>query len=99
MKHTDGVMTGREQRAVFWRLLRYAGPHKKRFMLALAIMMVAAGAELLQPILIARFIDDYLTPQLFELKPLLTLAVLYVGLLIAAVIGQYVQSVLFGELR
>ncbi|MFP7284832.1 ABC transporter ATP-binding protein [Shouchella clausii] len=95
MKHTDGVMTGREQRAVFWRLIRYAGPHKKRFMLALAIMMVAAGAELLQPILIARFIDGYLTPQLFELKPLLALAVLYVGLLVAAVIGQYVQSVLF----
>ncbi len=61
-------------------------------------MFIAAGAELLQPILIARFIDDYLTPQVFPTDPLVMLASLYVGLLIVAVISQYVQSLLFQKI-
>ncbi|MBM7837760.1 ATP-binding cassette subfamily B protein [Alkalihalobacillus xiaoxiensis] len=98
MKHTDEVLTGKEQRVIFKRLLSYAKVHYKKLILAFLIMFIAAGAELLQPILIARFIDDYLTPQVFPTDPLVMLASLYVGLLIVAVISQYVQSLLFQKI-
>lgn len=98
MKHTDEVLTGKEQRVILKRLLSYAKIHYKKLILALGIMFIAAGAELLQPILIARFIDDYLTPQVFPTDPLVMLASLYVGLLVVAVISQYVQSLLFQKI-
>lgn len=48
MKHTDEVLTGKEQRVIFKRLLSYAKVHYKKLILAFLIMFIAAGAELLQ---------------------------------------------------
>ncbi|AIC94733.1 ABC transporter ATP-binding protein [Shouchella lehensis] len=98
MKHTDEILTGKEQRAIFIRLLGYAKVHFKKLLLAFFIMLLAAGAELLQPILIARFIDDYLTPQAFPTDVLGMLVSFYIGLLVLAVICQYVQSILFQKI-
>ncbi len=98
MKHTDEILTGKEQRAIFIRLLGYAKIHFKKLLLAFFIMLIAAGAELVQPILIARFIDDYLTPQEFPTDVLVMLASFYIGLLVIAVICQYVQSILFQKI-
>ncbi len=95
MKHTDEVLSGKQQRAIFVRLMGYARVHIKKLIIALAIMMVAASAELVQPILIAHFIDDYLTPGVFLTEPLVMLAGLYLFLLILAVCCQYFQSLLF----
>ncbi|WP_078391409.1 ABC transporter ATP-binding protein [Shouchella patagoniensis] len=95
MKHTDEVLSGKQQRAVFIRLMGYARVHSKKLIIAIGIMMVAASAELVQPILIAHFIDDYLTPEVFLTEPLVMLAGVYLFLLILAVCCQYFQSLLF----
>ncbi|MFS0786929.1 ABC transporter transmembrane domain-containing protein [Shouchella sp. 1P09AA] len=95
MKHTDEVLSGKQQRAIFLRLLRYAKGHKKMLIVAFIIMMIAATAELLQPILIAHFIDTYLTAGNFPTEPLTWLVSIFISLLIVAIISQYIQSLFF----
>ncbi|UTR04670.1 ABC transporter transmembrane domain-containing protein [Alkalihalobacillus sp. LMS6] len=98
MKHTDEVLSGKQQRAIFLRLLRYAKGHKKMLSVAFIIMMIAATAELLQPILIAHFIDTYLTTGNFPTEPLAWLVSIFICLLLVAIISQYIQSLFFQKI-
>ncbi|WP_255301121.1 ABC transporter ATP-binding protein [Bacillus sp. Marseille-P3800] len=98
MKHTDEVLSGKQQRAIFLRLLRYAKGYKKMLSVAFIIMMIAATAELLQPILIAHFIDTYLTTGNFPTEPLAWLVSIFICLLLVAIISQYIQSLFFQKI-
>lgn len=95
MQHKDQVLTSKEQRAVLWRLLRYTKSHKKALTIAFVLLLLATGAELLGPILVKIFIDDYLTPREFPYEPLLWLAVLYIALHLSSVFINYFQSFMF----
>ncbi|MCL7746603.1 ABC transporter ATP-binding protein [Halalkalibacter alkaliphilus] len=98
MKHKDQVLTNHEQRAILWRLLRYAKKHMKSLMIAFTLLLLATGAELLGPILIKIFIDDYLTPRNFPFEPLLWLAVIYVVLHLSSVFINYFQAFMFQKI-
>ncbi len=95
MQHKDELLTKKEQQQIFRRLLSYAKAHIKPLTLAFLLLLVATGADLLGPILVQKFIDDYLTPRNFPAEPLLWLGTLYLVLHLSAVLMNYLQAVMF----
>ncbi|GAE24365.1 hypothetical protein JCM9140_282 [Halalkalibacter wakoensis JCM 9140] len=49
MQHKDQVLSGEEQRAILWRLLRYAKKHTKALVVAFTLLIFATAAELIGP--------------------------------------------------
>ena len=86
------------QGKVFKRLLAYAKPHLKWISIAFILLVGGTSAELLGPILIKIFIDDFLTPRVFELQPLLILGIGYIVLHISAAIMNYTQLLFFQKI-
>lgn len=86
------------QREVFKRLLGYTKPHTKAFVVTFILLFLATGANLLGPILVKIFIDDYLTPGIFEFWPIVWLAGGYLLLHFAYVIIDYFQLLSFQTL-
>ncbi|WP_404462622.1 ABC transporter ATP-binding protein [Sutcliffiella horikoshii] len=92
------TITAKEQRQVLKRLLGYAKPHTQQFIFAFSLLVLATIGEIVGPLIIKVFIDDYLTPQVMETGPIVTLASLYIGILIAKVIITYFQLLKFQEI-
>ncbi|MGC4375735.1 ABC transporter transmembrane domain-containing protein [Fictibacillus sp. Mic-4] len=84
-----------KQWQVFKRLLRLMKPHKKTLILAFSILIVATVADLLGPIIIKKFIDDYLTPRHFYTRAITALALMYIVLTMISAAMHYLQVVLF----
>ncbi len=87
-----------DQKIVFRRLLSYTKPHLRWLTIAFFLLMLGTGAQILGPILIKIFIDDYLTPRIFDFQPLILLAAGYLGLHFASVAITYVQLFLFQKI-
>ncbi|WP_204524875.1 ABC transporter ATP-binding protein [Priestia abyssalis] len=87
-----------EQKYVLKRLLEFAKPYRRPFFLAFLLLLAATVADLLGPILIKVFIDDYLTPKKLDAPPLILLGAAYLGLHILKVVVQYFQHVKFNEI-
>lgn len=85
----------RTDKGVLLRLLRYLGPHKRPLTGALVMLGIATGTDVLGPILIMLFIDNYLTKRYFPHGPLVLLGSAYVGLLCLTALFNYLQVVLF----
>ncbi|RNA69475.1 ABC transporter ATP-binding protein [Alteribacter keqinensis] len=84
-----------KQSLVFKRLLAYAKPHWKWLTVAFILLVGGTGAEILGPILVKIFIDDYLTQGIFDTQPLVLLAAGYLGLHFSAAIMNYAQLLMF----
>ncbi|WP_096435300.1 ABC transporter ATP-binding protein [Alteribacter populi] len=84
-----------KQSLVFQRLLSYAKPHWKWLIVALLLLIGGTGAEILGPILIKIFIDDFLTPGIFDVQPLVLLGAGYLALHFSAAVMNYVQLLMF----
>ncbi|UII57520.1 ATP-binding cassette domain-containing protein [Cytobacillus spongiae] len=91
-------LDGKEQRKVFFRLLAYAKPHKKSIVLAFSLLLVSTVAEIIGPILVKIFIDDYLTPRNLVYQPIVTLAAIYIGIQIMNGFIAYFQFLKFQEI-
>ncbi|MCH1625640.1 ABC transporter ATP-binding protein [Ferdinandcohnia quinoae] len=87
-----------QQKRVLYRLLSYTRPHKKEFLSAFGLLLVATFADLIGPILIKVFIDDYLTPRNLIAKQLIILGAVYLTIHIVKVILNYFQLVKFQEI-
>ncbi|WP_100373047.1 ABC transporter ATP-binding protein [Bacillus sp. FJAT-45037] len=98
MEHKDRVLSSKEQRHVLFRLLTYAKPHVKPLTLAFVLLLLATAAELMGPILVKIFIDDYLTPREFPMNTLVILGTLYIVLHVSSVFINYFQSFLFQKI-
>ncbi|WEG10836.1 ABC transporter ATP-binding protein [Pullulanibacillus sp. KACC 23026] len=83
------------KRHVFRRLLSYTKAHKKILTITFIILLLATGADILGPILAKVFIDRYLTPRHFVIKPLVLLGVGYLMLYVVSVICHYYQRLSF----
>jgi ATP-binding cassette, subfamily B, multidrug efflux pump len=83
------------QWTVFKRLMAYTKMHKKRLAIAFSLLLVATAAELTGPLLVKTFIDDYLTPRIFDQKALTILSCSYMGLILLSAAVNYIQFVLF----
>lgn len=92
------LLTPLPQGPVFKRLLSYTRPHGKWLFLALILLIGGTGAEILGPILIKIFIDDYLTPGVFSVQPLLVLGGGYILLHITAAAMNYTQLLIFQKI-
>lgn len=89
---------GKEQLQVLLRLLRYAKPHTKTIILAFLMLLVATVGDILGPILVKIFIDDYLTPRNLVFEPLFALGAAFLGIQLVNVVVSYIQLVKFQEI-
>ncbi|MDZ5473369.1 ABC transporter transmembrane domain-containing protein [Bacillus sp. 31A1R] len=92
------VESGKEQRKVLYRLLAYTKPHTKTIVLAFSLLLLTTIGDILGPILVKIFIDDYLTPRNLPFQPLLMLALAYMGIQIGNVLVSYFQLLKFQEI-
>jgi len=73
-------LTGREQRKILFRLLSYTKPYKKIISFAFVLLLLTTLGEIVSPILVKIFIDDYLTPRKLLFTPLFILGSVYMGI-------------------
>ncbi|MCP3739250.1 ABC transporter ATP-binding protein [Rossellomorea sp. BNER] len=92
------TMSAKQQRNVLTRLLKYTIPHKKTILLAFTLLLLTTIGDVLGPILVKIFIDDYLTPREFPFQPIVGLAAAYLGIQIANVLISYFQLLKFQEI-
>lgn len=92
------VQDSQEQRKVLLRLLTYTKPHRKTIIFAFALLLIATIGDILGPILVSIFIDDYLRPRNLVFGPLLALGTAYLGIHFMNVIVSYVQLLKFQEI-
>lgn len=78
--------------------MSYTRPHVKPLSYAFFLLLLATTADVLGPILIKIFIDDYLTPGIFDLKSILLLAGGYLILHFASVFISYYQLFSFQKI-
>ena len=90
-------LTGKDQWIVFKRLLKYLAPHKKMLAFAMGLLVLTVLGDVLGPLLIKTFIDDYLTPGTFPSGPVAGLAAAYLFIQITNVIISYFQLLKFQE--
>lgn len=79
------------------RLLAYGSPWRKPLAIAVAMMWIAAAAEVSGPLLISYFIDNMVAKHTLPLKLVAGLAVAYIGLQLLAALLHYNQSLLFNR--
>ena len=72
------------------RLLRYARPYWKSFVVTFVVMVFSIGYEILSPLLISHIQDTLKTD--FELAYLWQMVALYAGILVVSLICTYVQA-------
>jgi ATP-binding cassette subfamily B protein len=91
MSHQDDDILGKAyDAALMRRLLTYLRPYWRNVAMAFAAIVVGTGAALAQPYLIKVAIDDHIGAG--RLEGLGALAMLYVGILLAAFTAEYVQT-------
>ncbi|NRD79066.1 ABC transporter ATP-binding protein [Bacillus sp. BRMEA1] len=90
-------LTGQEQRKILFRLLSYTRPHKKIIILAFVLLLLTTLGDIVLPILVKIFLDDYLTPRKLLFTPLVILGSAYMGIQIIKAILLFFQLVKFQE--
>jgi ATP-binding cassette, subfamily B, multidrug efflux pump len=94
----NSTMTTEGQRKIFLRLMGYAKPHKKKIISAFLLLLLTTIGDVLGPIIIKVFIDDYLTPRNFPYGPLAALGTAYLLIQIGNVLISYFQLLKFQEI-
>lgn len=80
------------------RLAAYLFQYKKTLTVAMVLLLAGTAADVLGPIAMKVFIDDYLTPRRFPMMPLILLAVGFIGLYLVNALFSYLQMVLFQKI-
>ena len=80
-----------EQRTILFRLLSYTTPHLKKIIFAFILLALATLGEIVGPLMIGLFIDDYLAPRNLPLQPLLILGGGYLAIQVGKIV-HYVFS-------
>ncbi|MFZ7943664.1 ABC transporter ATP-binding protein [Neobacillus sp. 19] len=91
-------LSEREQRKVLFRLLSYTKPHKKIISFAFILLLLTTIGDIVLPLLVKIFIDDYLKPGKLEFQPLLILGSIYMGIQVVKAILMFFQFVKFQEI-
>ncbi|KGR77768.1 ABC transporter ATP-binding protein [Ureibacillus manganicus] len=92
------ALSGKEQRKVLFRLIRYLVPHKKAVVIALLLLILTVTGDVIGPYLIKVFLDDHVAALNFDTNPIIFLAVSYMIIQILNVIISYLQLVKFQEI-
>lgn len=83
---------------VMRRLLSYLKPYRKTLTIAFILLLLATAANVTGPILVQIFIDDYLTPGIFDRQAIIILAGSYLLLNFLSVFINYYQLLLFHKI-
>ncbi len=97
MEEKITALDSKQQRTVLKRLLVYTKPHLKAIFLAFGFLLLTTIGDVIGPILIKIFIDDYLTIVHFPYQPLLMLGIAYMGIQVMNVFISYYQLYKFQE--
>lgn len=87
----------KQQWPILKRLIGYSAPHTKSLIWGALLLWIAAGAEVLGPILISYFIDDVIATGQFPIKIVTLLAITFIGLQIISATLRYRQALIFNE--
>lgn len=98
MKATDPTADQVPAVPVLKRLLGYSSPDRRRWILAISLLLLATAGDVAGPWLIKIFIDDYLTEGLFPAPALTLLALAYLGVYLMAASTRYLQSILLSRI-
>lgn len=74
------------------RLMKYAVPYKREFLLVLAVMLLSISYELVSPLIMGHV--EGLIKDEFEPSALLRWVALYAGMLIVSLVCTYLQSII-----
>ncbi|MCO7176687.1 ABC transporter ATP-binding protein [Sporolactobacillus kofuensis] len=85
-------------RSVMKRLLSYLNYHKGKVTFTLFVLLIATAADVLGPIVMKIFIDDYLTPRIFPVRPLILLAGAFLALYSISALFNYYQVISFQKI-
>ena len=85
----------KENLSIMMRLLQFAQPYWKVFTLLLIAMAVVSGINAYLPIIVQRYIDQYLVNDVFEVGILVRVLLFYAGLTIAKLALTYIKDYLF----
>lgn len=92
------TFTKKEQRRVLLRLLSYLKYHKGVTVFALVLLAISSAGEVIGPLLIQRFLDDYVVPQQFIAPELIELATIYLTVYIISSIVKYMEVLTFQKI-
>lgn len=98
MTEKQPKLTAKDQWGVLKRLLGYTIPHKKSIIFALTLLALTITASILGPLIIQRFIDNYLTPLEFPRDEIIWIAGIYIGLQVFIVTVSYFQLLRFQDI-
>ena len=91
-------LSERDQRKVLFRLLSYTKPHKKIITVAFVLLLLTTVGDIVLPLIVKVFIDDYLMPGKLSFKPLFILGSIYMGIQVIKAILMFFQLVKFQEI-
>lgn len=91
-------LNGKAQRQVLFRLLSYTKPHRGTIIFAFCLLLLTTIGDILGPIIVKVFIDDYLTPRNLSFQPLFVLGASYMAIQIGNVLVSYFQLLKFQEI-
>lgn len=89
------ILSEKEQRKVLVRLLSYTKPHSKTIAVAFVLLVLTTIGDIVLPILVKIFIDDYLTPRKLIFQQLFVLGSVYMGIQVVKAVLLFFQLVLF----
>lgn len=73
------------------RLLAYAKPHWKSFLLVLCVMLFSISYDIVAPILMGNIVE--MIKYDFAMSELLTLVIVYASILVISMISSYIQAI------
>ena len=76
---------------IFKRLLAYAKPHWKSFLIVLLVIVFSIAYDIISPIVIGNVTE--MIKGDFELSSLYTTVLVYGGILIVSLISSYIQAI------
>ncbi|CAM5223856.1 ATP-binding cassette subfamily B protein OS=Ureibacillus acetophenoni OX=614649 GN=SAMN05877842_10378 PE=4 SV=1 [Ureibacillus acetophenoni] len=91
-------LSGKEQRKVLFRLIRYLIPHKKSVAIALLLLVLTVAGDVIGPYLIKVFLDDHVAIGNFDTNPIMILAISYIVIQLLNVVISYLQLVKFQQI-
>jgi len=91
-KEAIGFDRNMKDSEIMRRLLRYARPHVKTFVLIGALMLFSIAYDIISPILVGDI--EQIIENDFEMSQLLTMVVIYASILVVSLVCTYIQSIL-----
>ena len=90
-KEAIGFDRRMEDKELIVRLLKYAKPYWKSFLLVLIIMLLSISYELISPLIVGKI--QKLVAGNFEMSQLLAAVAVYAGVLVLSLVSTYLQSI------